>query len=75
MNNDPSRAIYCCPSCRSLPCSCVREHKPLEIQTFTCKLCVGEVFYTLNKLQEHRLAFHALKPVSLGVNGYREVKR
>ena len=64
MSFDASRQLYPHSTCGTLPCSCVREHKPLVVQTFTCKEC-SRLFYTVNDLAEHHLDNHSSVPLDL----------
>jgi hypothetical protein len=72
MSNDPSRAVYKCIRCDTLPCSCKHEHKPLVHETFSCKaLDCNFICYTTNQLAEHVLDRHGRQLIpTYTVNGF-----
>jgi hypothetical protein len=72
MGYDPSRIEYACPTCNTLPCSCVRTYKPLDHTLFHCtKKHCSYVGYTTNQLSEHNLDRHSIIPI-FTMNGHRE---
>jgi len=61
--DDPSRILYKCGKCRTLPCSCVRNLELVEwyqkIELFPCEApnCMA-LFLTIMELQNHSLELH-----------------
>jgi hypothetical protein len=57
MSFDPSRESYAHPACKTLPCSCVWTHRPLQVLTFPCRFCAA-TFVHLGDYEAHRLDAH-----------------
>jgi hypothetical protein len=72
MGNDPSRAVYTCTHCNTLPCICKHKHKPLAHETFGCKAFgCNFICYTTNQLAEHLLDRHGSSIIPhYTVNGF-----